>query len=105
MTRRPALPWVDGIAALATLALIKPSAYERSRNYLSGDVTHLSAYLRHGVLTLAEVRDYALEQVNDAAQAGKLINELAWRDYWQRLYAELGEGIWQNREPYKTGPL
>ena len=90
-------------AALATLALIKPSAYERSRNYLAGDVTHLSAYLRHGVLTLAEVRDYALEQVNDAARAGKLINELAWRDYWQRLYAELGEGVWQNREPYKTG--
>ena len=90
-------------AALATLALIQPQAYERSRNFLSGDVTRLSAYLRHGVLTLAEVRDYALDQVKDPAHAGKLINEFAWRDYWQRLYVELGEGIWDDREPYKTG--
>ena len=90
-------------AALERLAKIKPEAYERSRNYLSGDVTRLSAYLRHGVLTLAEVRDYALQHVADPARAGKLVNEFAWRDYWQRLYVELGEGIWQDREPYKTG--
>lgn len=90
-------------AATEALAQIKPQAYGGSRNFLSGDVTRLSAYLRHGVLTLAEVRDYALERVDDPAHAGKLINELAWRDYWQRLYVELGEAIWQDREPYKTG--
>ncbi len=90
-------------AALETLALIRPQPYERNRNFLSGDVTRLSAYLRHGVLTLAEVRDYALAQVAEPAHAGKLINEFAWRDYWQRLYVELGEGVWQDQEPYKTG--
>ena len=90
-------------AALEILARIKPQAYERSRNFLSGEVTRLSAYLRHGVLTLAEVRDHALLQVNQPAHAGKLINEFGWRDYWQRLYFELGEGIWHDREPYKTG--
>ena len=91
------------IAAQAMLSAMEPLAYERSRNFLTGRVTRLSAYLRHGVLTLAEVRDHALQQVNDARDAGKLINELAWRDYWQRLYAQIGEGIWQDREPYKTG--
>ena len=90
-------------AAEAALALIAPQAYERSRNFLSGSVTHLSAYLRHGVLTLAEVRDAALNAVREPAHAGKLINELAWRDYWQRLYVQLGEAIWQDREPYKNG--
>lgn len=90
-------------AALQTLSQMDPQNYERNRNFLSGNVTRLSAYLRHGVLTLAEVRDYALERVNDAARAGKLVNEFAWRDYWQRLYLELGEGIWLDREPYKTG--
>ena len=90
-------------AALDTLALIKPEPYERNRNFLSGDVTRLSAYLRHGVLTLAEVRDYALEQASDPWRAGKLINEFAWRDYWQRLYVELKEAVWQDQEPYKTG--
>ncbi len=90
-------------AARATLARVQPQAYERSRNFLAGQVTRLSAYLRHGVLSLAEVRDHALTQVAKPDFAGKLINEYAWRDYWQRLYAQLGEGIWQDREPYKTG--
>ena len=33
----------------------------------------------------------------------KLINELGWRDYWQRLWIQLGDGIWIDREPLKTG--
>ena len=91
-------------AALAALARIKPQSYARSRNYLDGDITRLSAYIRHGVLTLAEVRDEALLQVkNCSTEANKLVNEFAWRDYWQRLYVQLGEGIWDDREPYKTG--
>ena len=90
-------------AALVALHAIQPQAYERSRNFLSGKVTRLSPYLRHGVLTLAEVRDFALSTVRDPEYAGKLINEFAWRDYWQRLYFQLGEGIWQDREAYKTG--
>ncbi len=91
------------VAAQAVLAAIDPGSYEGSRNYLDGAVTKLSAYLRHGVVTLAEVRDHVLGRVTDQDKARKLINELAWRDYWQRLYMLLGEGIWQDREPYKTG--
>ena len=90
-------------AALGVLAGVKPEGYARSRNYLDGDVTRLSAYLRHGVLTLAEVRDHVLASVKMPEQGGKLVNELAWRDYWQRLYFGIGEGIWEDREAYKTG--
>ena len=90
-------------AGLARLAEMKPQSYERSRNFVGGDVTRLSAYLRHGVLTLAEVRDEALRRVTNPRDAGKLINEFAWRDYWQRLYRQMGEGIWEDREAYKTG--
>ena len=91
------------IAAKTLLAGINPQNYERTRNFLDGEVTRLSAYLRHGVLTLAEVRDDVLRQVKDSRHADKLVNELAWRDYWQRLYLQMGEGIWQDRESYKTG--
>jgi deoxyribodipyrimidine photo-lyase len=92
-------------AALAALAKVKPQSYARSRNFLSGDVTRLSPYLRHGVLTLAEVRDHVLSlvDVDDPQQAEKLISELGWRDYWQRLYTEWGDGVSTDREPYKTG--
>jgi len=33
----------------------------------------------------------------------KLIQQLAWRDYWQRLWGQWGEGVHQGREPLKTG--
>jgi len=90
-------------AALARLEQIQPGTYGKSRNYLTGAVTRLSPYIRHGVLTLAEVRDFALRRVAHPTEATKFITELAWRDYWQRLYALWGRGIHQDREAYKTG--
>lgn len=88
-------------AAEALLQAMQPARYATTRNHLQGAVTRLSAYLRYGVLTLAEVRRAALRHAG--AEAGKLVQELAWRDYWQRIYAQIGAGIWQDREPYKTG--
>lgn len=79
--------------------------YEATRNYLDGPVSRLSAYIRHGVLSLAEVRDYAIDKERLPEDAEKFVNELAWRDYWQRIYADIGEGIWRDIEPYKTGKI
>lgn len=90
-------------AALRQLATINPGRYTTTRNALDGAVTRLSAYIRHGVLSLAEVRDMVWQRVVYAQDAEKLITELAWRDYWQRVYTRIGDGIWQDREPYKTG--
>ena len=63
------------------------------------------------MLTLAEVRDEVfrrlrqdgLDRVTAQRQGGKLISELGWRDYWQRLWRQWGDGIWDDREPLKTG--
>lgn len=90
-------------AAEEILEQIDPQRYAKSRNYLNGAVTKLSAYIRYGVLSLAEVKNTILAKVNNQNDATKLINELGWRDYWQRLYSELGDDIWKNREPSKTG--
>ncbi|WAS06547.1 hypothetical protein LQF76_06610 [Gloeomargaritales cyanobacterium VI4D9] len=90
-------------AALHKLAQLQPHAYGDTRNYLDGAVTHLSPYLRHGVLTLAEVRDYLQSQGYPWSVVEPFLRQLAWRDYWQKLYEQWGEGIWQDREPYKTG--
>jgi deoxyribodipyrimidine photo-lyase len=91
-------------AALLQLAAIDPIRYGRTRNHLDGAVTRLSPYLRHGVVSLAEVWRHARSLV-DAPwhNASKFASELAWRDYWQRLYAQLGPGVWHDREEYKTG--
>jgi deoxyribodipyrimidine photo-lyase len=91
-------------AAGIQLARIRPGReYAATRNHLDGAVTRLSPYLRHGVLGLAEVRDIALGKVNRPSEAGKFTSELAWRDYFQRVYRVIGEGIWEDREPIKTG--
>ena len=90
-------------AALSLLAAINPTRYSATRNHLDGAVTRLSAYIRHGVLTLDEVRNHALDTVATPKQAEKFIQELGWRDYWQRLYAASPDAIWVDVEPYKTG--
>jgi len=77
--------------------------YARTRNHVDGAVSRLSAYLRHGVLSLHEARQAALDGAGDDDTPEKFINELAWRDYWQRVYAVIGDGVWEDREPYKTG--
>ena len=100
-------PWRGGHAEAAVrLAAIAPERYGRTRNHLDGAVTRLSPYLRHGVLSLAEVWRRARTLVDDPRKgATKFASELAWRDYWQRLYEQWGQGVWQDREEYKTGLL
>lgn len=91
-------------AAEAQLQKLDATRYEKSRNYLDGAVSRLAPYLRHGVLSLAEVRDFVLANLGRSAGRGnKFINELGWRDYYQRFYAQRGAAIWQDIEPYKTG--
>jgi len=93
--------WARGgrVAALEQLASIDPEAYGRTRNHVSGAVTRLSPWLRHGALSLAEVRDTALSRARRPEDAAKLISELGWRDYWQQVYAAVGNRI---REPIEV---
>jgi deoxyribodipyrimidine photo-lyase len=90
-------------AAETALKQVDPARYAKTRNFLKGKVTRLSPYIRYGVLSLAEVRDFALKTVQNPNDAEKLVNELGWRDYWQRLYAQKGDAIWKDQEEYKTG--
>jgi len=89
-------------AAQKVLQKVDPARYAKSRNFLSGAVTKLSPYIRYGVLSLREIRDFVLDKVAQD-DATKLVNELGWRDYWQRLYVKLGDSIWKDQEEYKTG--
>ncbi len=52
---------------------------------------------------MTEVRDVALAKAGEPSRCYKLIQELAWRDYYQRLWRVLGENIWSDIEPGKTG--
>lgn len=59
----------------------------------------LSPWIRHGVLSLAEVRDVALARAPSPEHASKLISELGWRDYWRQVQEALGDSIGKEIEP------
>ena len=89
------------IAALSALSRVDPVTYGRTRNHLRGAVTRLSPYLRHGCLTLNEVREWALKQSGPTG-AYRLVFELAWRDFWRRVWFARGDEILRNVEPAKV---
>ena len=90
-------------AADAAMKRLDPTDYAASRNYLSGTVTRLSPYLRYGVVGMAELRDAILHRAGRKGVATKLLNELGWRDYFQRRYAQIGNGVWQDQGRLGTG--
>jgi len=89
-------------SAQTRLSMMDPDCYGRTRNHLDGAVTRLSPYIRHGIINASDVRDKALENTS-AKNAEKFIQQLAWRDYWQKLYSEFPDHIWNDVEDYKTG--
>lgn len=109
---RALCPWAEGdaspvvggaAAAQQRLDAIDPLRYAATRNFADGKVSRLSPYVRHGVLSLNTVRNAALDHGDEPLRVLKFIQELAWRDFWQRIYSTHPEWIWQDIEPYKTG--
>lgn len=86
--------------ALAKLASIDPIKYGQTRNFLDGEVTHLSPYLRHGCLSLSE----AISAAKDHSLTGneKLLFEFAWRDYWRQIWYVIGNKIYTDIEAPKV---
>jgi deoxyribodipyrimidine photo-lyase len=66
---------------------IDPVEYTKTRNHISGAVTRLSPYISRGIITLPQVRDRLLER-HSKKDCEKLIQELAWREYFQNVWWE-----------------
>ena len=86
--------------AFKRLNSINAIAYNRNRNFLNGAVTHLSPYFRHGCITLKEATDNAKERFGESCE--KFVFELAWRDYWRRVWYASGNGIFSDMEDPKV---
>ena len=105
-------PWTEGDCshiqggrqeAEMKLANIDPVGYAETRNFGHGKITRLSPYIHHGILSLNEARNFALTKCSEPAEITKFIQELAWRDFWQRALAAHPDWAWNDIEPYKTG--
>lgn len=86
--------------ALSKLNAIKGSTYGKARNFLDGDVTHLSPYFRHGCITIKEAVTHVNERFGLTSQ--KLLNEFAWREYWRTVWYAHGADILFDMQPPKV---
>lgn len=99
----PDLPdeWAGGrLNALKKLNSIDITAYARNHHFLNGAATHLSPYLRHGCITLAEA--FNSIKARFGFQAEKLLMQLAWREYWHQVWFAEGDAIFSDLEPPKV---
>lgn len=72
---------------------VDPIAYGRTRNFIDGDVSKLSPYISRGVISTKQVMKRILERGFNPDDIQKWLQELAWRDYWQLIWIEKGNGI------------
>jgi deoxyribodipyrimidine photo-lyase len=84
-----------------------PGTYARTRNHLRGAVSRLSPYITRGVISLPDVQARVLVKY-PGKSSEKFIQELAWREYFQKVYLAKGKDIftdlryarndWQHQE-------
>jgi deoxyribodipyrimidine photo-lyase len=81
---------------------IDPVSYAGTRNYKDGAVTRLSPYISRGVISTKQVFDYIKTLGLPWYKVEKIVQELAWRDYWQQVWRAKGEGITQDLKQEQT---
>ncbi len=74
---------------------INPIQYSNSRNYINGSVTYLSPYISRGVISLPQLKEAILQKFSKE-QSSKLLQELAWRQYWQNVWINKGSNIFND---------
>ena len=69
---------------------VDPVRYAKTRNFTNGAITKLSPYISRGVISAKTVLDHLISSGVKYAEAETLVRELAWREYFQR--------VWQNQD-------
>jgi deoxyribodipyrimidine photo-lyase len=88
---------------LKRLNAINPAEYSMTRNYLNGHVTYLSPYISRGVISLKQVLETILAKGYTTETSIKFIQELAWREYFQRVWQHLEDDMFDDILQRYTG--
>ena len=75
-------------AILEQIEALDPIQYAKTRNYTDGKVSYLSPYISRGVISTKQVLQSLLKRGYEAKNIEALVKELAWRDYFQRVWQE-----------------
>jgi deoxyribodipyrimidine photo-lyase len=82
---------------------INPIEYAITRNFTEGSVTYLSPYISRGVISTKKVLDTIVENGFTPEQSQKFIQELAWREYFQRVWQHLEDDLFDDIRRNLTG--
>ena len=63
-------------------------SYGYSRNYIDGGVSRLSPYISRGVISTKTIYNEILKADYEINQVQKFLQELCWRDYWQKKWQQ-----------------
>ena len=77
----------------ALLSAIDAKRYGKTRNYVSGSVSELGPYVSRGVISTRMVWAYLLARGHSFEEMFGFVQQLAWRDFFQRVWMGLGDGI------------
>lgn len=75
---------------------VDPIQYAKTRNFINGAVTYLSPYISRGVISVKQVQDAVLSEGYKPYEIEKFLQELAWREYYQRVWQAKDDLIWQD---------
>ncbi len=76
--------------------LINPVDYSKTRNFINGAVTYLSPYISRGAISVNQIKETVLQKGYQPLQIEKFLQELAWREYYQRVWQHSGDAIWND---------
>jgi len=72
---------------------VNPINYAKTRNFITGDVTYLSAYIARGFISVRQIKEAVLQKGYKPYEIEKFLQELAWREYYQRVWQAKKEKI------------
>lgn len=72
---------------------IDPLRYSATRNYVDGAVTKLSPYIARGVISTKQIVGTLLKKGYRIHEIEGFLKELAWREYFQRVWIAKGDEI------------
>ncbi|MBY0432645.1 MAG: deoxyribodipyrimidine photolyase, partial [Cyclobacteriaceae bacterium] len=75
---------------------INPVQYAKTRNFVDGEVTYLSPYISRGVISVKQVKETVLAKGHHPATIEKFLQELAWREYFQRVWQAKGDELFKD---------
>jgi deoxyribodipyrimidine photo-lyase len=80
-----------------------PKDYAGTRNFIDGDVSYLSPYISRGVISVKQVAAAMFAKGYTFSEMEKFIQQLAWREYFQRTWQQLEDDMFDDIRRSNSG--